>query len=249
MKPELDTAHARRLTVAILRSLGVILSPDELPIITPKYHPTDSRQVLPTTAMRLISSMILGTSGDKEVSQTIGSQICNGDLVALQQMVVAGLKSKNMAIHTDPLSPLPSADTPTTNTPLKSHQPNDRTIFDLTSVTYHTPSNVTRLFLRLYRFILNALLSTPDCWPFIQPVPASAVFYHQEIKYPMDLSTIEHNVWTGLYTRFAHFEQDMQLVWENAKSFHRNAGVIPKHAENLEALFYKVVTDMKKQAR
>lgn len=249
MEPELDTTHARRLTVAILRSLGVIVTPDELPIIKLKQSPTDSKQDLPPTAMRLISAMILGTSGDKNVSQTIGSQICNGDLVALQQMVEAGLKSKNMANHTGPPSPLPTSDTPATSTPWNSQQPDGRTTFDLASVTYRAPSNVTRLFIRLYRFILNVLLSTPDCWPFIQPVPVSAVFYHQEIKYPMDLSTIEHNMWSGLYTRFANFEQDMQLVWENAKSFHRNAGVIPKHAENLEALFYKVVMDLKKQAR
>ncbi|CAO3594116.1 unnamed protein product [Absidia cylindrospora] len=287
MEPEMDMVNLRRLTVATLRRLGVIMAVEELPQVDVHHPlPIDSEQVLPGAAMQLITAMILGTSGDKEVSQTVGSQICNGDLVALQRMILAGLKSKSIATHTaQTATPLSSSSSSspsisnltsgTTNTPYASiHQqqhsmtPTDtsndkikkesiktkenttpKAIYDLSPVTYHTPTNVTRLFLRLYRFILNILLSTPDCWPFIQPVPASAVFYHQEIKYPMDLSTIEQNMWNGLYTHFAKFEQDMQLIWKNAKSFHRNAGAIPKHAENLEALFYKVVIDLKKQIR
>jgi hypothetical protein len=274
MKPELDILQLRRLTVAILRTLGVTMAVEDLPTVdVDRPLSTDSEQVLPAAAMQLITAMILGTSGDKEVSQTMGSQICNGDLVALQRMIVAGLKSRNIVIHTvqtsTPLSsPSTNSSRPSTTLPTTQHSGSTTTAsnanegmstdskvsppkptFDLTAVTFQTPTNVTRLFLRLYRFILNILLSTPDCWPFIQPVPVSAVFYHQEVKYPMDLSTIERNMWNGLYTRFAKFEQDMQLIWKNAKAFHRNAGAIPKHAENLEALFYKVISDLKKQIR
>jgi hypothetical protein len=93
------------------------------------------------------------------------------------------------------------------------------------------------------------LLSTPDCWPFIQPVPETAFLYHQEVKNPMDLYTIEENVWHGKYTKFARFEKDMLLIWKNARAFHRNAGTIPKHADNLEKLFTKIVIDIKRQIR
>lgn len=245
MKSDLDLATLKRLTVATLRTLGVHLSMEELPMVDINNPlPTDSQQVLPAAAMQLITTMVLGTSGDKHVSQTVGSQISNGDLVALQRMIVAGLRSKNIVIHTVLNEPLK----PDTEHSKKSAGPHD-TIIDLSQVKYEPPHNVTRLFLRLYRFILNMMLSTPDCWPFIQPVPETAFLYHQEIKNPMDLFTIEQNVWRGKYTKFARFEKDMLLIWKNARSFHRNAGTIPKHAENLERLFTEIVVDIKKQTR
>ncbi|ORX46516.1 kinase-like protein [Hesseltinella vesiculosa] len=256
MKPELDLVNLQKLTIMVLRSLGVTMALEELPAVDiDESFPTDAEQVLPPTAMQLITKMILGTSGDKDVAQTVGSQICNGDLVALQRMIVAALKTKNIVIHTiqssscngNGTTPAPTATQANIARASGPVKQGNKTIYDLSTATYHTPNHVTRLFLRLYRFILNTLLSTPHCWPFIQPVPTSAVFYHQEVRYPMDLSTIEHNIWSGLYTRFAKFEQDMQLIWKNAKAFHGSVGTIPKHAENLELLFYKVVLDIKKQ--
>ncbi|KAI8387285.1 hypothetical protein BD560DRAFT_344516 [Blakeslea trispora] len=248
MRSDLDVANLRRLTVATLRTLGVYLSFEDLPTVDIEGPlPTDSQQVLPAAAMQLITTMVLGTSGDKEVSQTLGSQISNGDLVALQRMIVAGLRSKNIVIHTV-LNEQASATAKDEDQPKRVASPDDKMI-DLTHVRYEPPHNVTRLFLRLYRYILNMLLSTPDCWPFIQPVPETAFLYHQEIKKPMDLYTIEENVWRGKYTKFARFEKDMLLIWRNARSFHRNAGTIPKHAENLEKLFIKIVVDIKKQIR
>jgi hypothetical protein len=239
MKPDLDVTNLRRLTVATLRTLGVFISIDDLPSVDIEDPlPTDSQQVLPAAAMQLITTMVLGTSGDKEVSQTLGSQISNGDLVALQRMIVSGLRSKNIVIHT-----LPSAREPASEDQLD----NSKNRTDLSHVRYEPPLSVTRLFLRVYRFIINMLLSTPDCWPFIQPVPDTAFLYHQEVKHPMDFHTIEINVWQGKYTKFARFEKDMQLIWKNAKAFHRNAGTIPKHADNLEKLFTKIVMDIKRQ--
>jgi hypothetical protein len=252
MKPDLDVTNLRRLTVATLRTLGVYLSFEELPVVDIEDPlPTDSQQVLPAAAMQLITTMVLGTSGDKDVSQTLGSQISNGDLVALQRMIVAGLRSKNIVIHTV-LTEQPSiknASFEDAPGEIKRSAATTDDMIDLAHVKYEPPHNVTRLFLRLYRYILNMLLSTPDCWPFIQPVPDTAFLYHQEIKNPMDLYTIEENVWHGKYTKFARFEKDMQLIWKNARVFHRNAGTIPKHADNLEKLFTKIVMDIKRQIR
>ncbi|KAF7731019.1 Histone acetyltransferase kat2b [Apophysomyces ossiformis] len=257
MKPDLDDKNLRRLTVATLRTLGVPISIEELPPVDlGEPSITDSQQVLPAAAMQVVTAMILGTSGDKDVSQTVGSQISNGDLVALQRMIVEGLRSKNIVIHTTISARKPStsddpADVQVNQMPHPDNigQSAAANVIDISRVKYEPPTNVTRLFLRLYRFILNMLLATPDCWPFIQPVPATAFVYHQEIKHPMDLSTIEQNVWAGKYTAFAKFERDMQLIWNNAKTFHHNAGTIPKHANNLERLFYKVIFDLKKQIR
>jgi hypothetical protein len=259
MKADLDVKHLRKLTVATLRILNVYVSLEDLPTVDIEEPlSTDSQQVLPALAMQLITTMVLGTSGDKDVTQTIGSQISNGDLVALQRMIVAGLRSKNINIRTVLTDQSSTNDGgkknkfSTASTEEKESSqitPADYDMIDLSRVKYEPPHNVTRLFLRLYRFIINMLLSTPDCWPFIQPVPETAVFYHQEIKNPMDLYTIEENVWSGKYTKFARFEKDMLLIWKNARAFHGKTGSIPKHADNLEKLFTKIVMDIKKQIR
>lgn len=242
MKPDLDIMSLRKLTVATLCTLNVNIALEELPEVDIEEPlSTDSHQVLPAAAMQVITKMVLGTSGDKEVAQTLASQISNGDLVAFQRLIVAGLRSKNIVIHTV------LNEQPSTNDGTKRSASPDDTVIDLTHVKYEPPHNVTRLFLRLYRYILNMLLSTPDCWPFIQPVPETAFLYHQEIKNPMDLYTIEENIWRGKYTKFARFENDMQRIWKNARLFHRSSGTIPRHAENLESLFTKIVMDIKRQ--
>lgn len=248
MKPDLDVYNLRRLTMITLRALGVQIGVEELPVVDiDGPMPTDSQQVLPAAAMLVITSMVLGTSGDKDVSKTLASQISNGDLVALQRLIVAGLRTKNIVIHTVLTEQPPSAAKKNTNSGQSLSLPSN--IIDLSQVVYEPPHNVTRLFLRLYRFIINMLLSTPDCWPFIQPVPSSAFVYHQEIKHPMDLQTVEENVWKGKYTKFARFEKDIRLIWKNARAFHRNTGTIPKHADYLERLFNRIVVDIKKQIR
>ncbi|KAI9494980.1 hypothetical protein BDB00DRAFT_761136 [Zychaea mexicana] len=254
MQHRLDGMGIKRLTIAILRRLGVVLNIDELPSVgISERKDTDSRQVLPLQAMQVITTMILGTSGDKDVSQTDGSQISNGDLVAVQRMVVEGLRVKNISVNTIVSKRLISGNA--IPMPTQQQQRESKvtalidTFTDLSNVKYELPSNVTRLFLRLYRFILNMLLATPDCWPFIQPVPDSAVLYHQEIKTPMDLSTVEKKAWEGAYTTFSKFEKDILLIWKNAKSYHSNTGTIPKHADRLDALFRKIVLDLKTQIR
>ncbi|CEP07076.1 hypothetical protein [Parasitella parasitica] len=242
MKPDLDLLSLRKLTVATLCTLNVNIALEELPEVDIEEPlSTDSHQVLPAAAMQVITKMVLGTSGDKEVAQTLASQISNGDLVAFQRLIVAGLRSKNIVIHT-----VLNEQTSVDNGTKRAAAPGDE-IIDLTHVKYEPPHNVTRLFLRLYRYILNMLLSTPDCWPFIQPVPETAFLYHREIKNPMDLYTIEENIWRGKYTKFARFENDMQRIWKNARLFHRSSGTIPRHAENLESLFTKIVMDIKRQ--
>ncbi|KAI8142561.1 hypothetical protein BJV82DRAFT_145681 [Fennellomyces sp. T-0311] len=250
MRRRLDGMGIKRLTVAILRRLSVVLSVDELPSVDlDDPRETDSQQILPLHAMQIITTMILGTSGDKDVSQTDGSQISNGDLVAVQRMVIEGLRVKNISINTLVAKRLVTANS-IPEQPMSMATPGSAQLYiDLSTVKYEPPTNVTRLFLRLYRFILNMLLATPDCWPFIQPVPDSAVLYHQEIKNPMDLSTVEKKAWDGAYTTFSKFEKDMLLIWQNAKSYHSDTGTIPKHADKLHSLFRKIVLDLKTQIR
>ncbi|KAI9316173.1 hypothetical protein BX666DRAFT_1948099 [Dichotomocladium elegans] len=255
MRHRLDVNVIRRLSLAILRRLGITMALNELPEVDiSQYTTEDSQHLLPQKAMEVITTMILGTSGDRDVKKTGNSQISNGDLVAVQQMVIAALLHKGISISTIlPKPTLVASSIPEYESAAENMDEHGEgyvpgpLFVDLTEVHYDMPVNMTRLFLRLYRFILNMLLATPDCWPFVQPVPETAVLYHKEIKEPMDLSTVERKMWNGVYTTFSRFEEDIQLIWQNAKSFHRNTGTIPKHADNLDNLFKKIVRQLKKQ--
>lgn len=82
-------------------------------------------------------------------------------------------------------------------------------------------------------FILDELLSCYDCFQFLAPVPLTAVVYHTEIKYPMDFNTLENNLYQNKYKEYKDFEQDLCLIWNNAKLFHRSFDMIYQQAENL----------------
>lgn len=82
-------------------------------------------------------------------------------------------------------------------------------------------------------FILNELLSCYDCFQFLTPVPLTAVVYHREIKQPMDFATLENNLYANKYNTYNDFYQDLALIWNNAKLFHRSFDLIYQQAENL----------------
>ena len=55
-------------------------------------------------------------------------------------------------------------------------------------------------------------------WPFYQPVDVEGLKlhdYHDVIKKPMDLSTIQKNMDEGFYTKKEEFEADVLLIFEN----------------------------------
>ncbi|KAI9265928.1 hypothetical protein BY458DRAFT_217232 [Sporodiniella umbellata] len=79
-------------------------------------------------------------------------------------------------------------------------------------------------------FLLDELLSHYECVEFIEPVPEDASIYHKEIKNPMDLSTIEQKLFNNKYTAYQHFRQDLELIWTNATTFHRDFDEIYKEA-------------------
>lgn len=146
MKHRLDVNGISRLTLAILRRLGVIMTMNELPTVDISQHDeNDSQHLLPTKAMEVITTMILGTSGDKDVSQTGSSQISNGDLVAIQRMVIAALRHKGLSINT--IFPIQIVSANAIPEPSNTATlPSSLDYIDLSQVRYELSSQVTRLF-------------------------------------------------------------------------------------------------------
>ena len=55
-------------------------------------------------------------------------------------------------------------------------------------------------------------------WPFYQPVDVKALNlhdYHEVIKKPMDLSTIQKNFDNNIYKTKDEFAADVRLIFEN----------------------------------
>lgn len=45
--------------------------------------------------------------------------------------------------------------------------------------------------------------------------------YFTTIRKPMDLRTVDENLTAGKYASETQFAEDVRLVWENAKTFHK----------------------------
>lgn len=50
----------------------------------------------------------------------------------------------------------------------------------------------------------------------------------------MDFKTLEHNLYQNRYADYQDFAQDLCLIWDNAKLFHRSFDLIYQQAENLK---------------
>lgn len=86
-------------------------------------------------------------------------------------------------------------------------------------------------------FMLDELLSCFECIEFIEPVPETATVYLQEIKQPMDFITLEENLLNNKYKTYQDFRQDLELIWTNATTFHRDFDLIYKQAVALKDRF------------
>lgn len=252
MHSSMDTRTLFKLAAYTLMSLGIKVKHDEGYPLDDIHdpRPDDAFQILDSIPSIALVRTIVGQSQLRDASQTEQSQISNGDMAATLRAVKKLYQHKQGSpLDTEckrleleaPLIPDPTYYMPSnTELPLG--------VIDLTQIHYELPSMVTRLFLRLYRYVLNCLFSTPDCWPFVQPVPETAFVYHQEISQPMDLSTIEQKIWQAKYPKFGTFEKDMLLIWQNATQFHQGGGEIARHARKLSALFGKIVEDLRNQS-
>lgn len=90
--------------------------------------------------------------------------------------------------------------------------------------------------------ILKALKTKQDAHPFLQPVDWKRLDlpdYPVIIKRPMDLGTIEKQLYDGCYSAATEFAEDVRLVWNNAQKYNRQESEIYKMAETLSKLFEK----------
>ena len=85
-------------------------------------------------------------------------------------------------------------------------------------------------------------------WPFAQPVDPVALnipHYHNVIKKPMDLSTIDKKLAAGQYENAKEFEVDVRLMFNNCYKFNPEGNAIHRLGKDFEEIFTEKWADKK----
>ena len=71
----------------------------------------------------------------------------------------------------------------------------------------------------------------------VDPVALQIPTYHQIIKKPMDLSTVQAKLDTNEYEKAKDFEEDVRLIFKNCFKFNKQGDLVYKSGQSLEQLF------------
>jgi hypothetical protein len=101
--------------------------------------------------------------------------------------------------------------------------------------------------LRLGTYMLDYFVSQAWCRPFVNPEDESAVYYRLIITHLMDLTTVEHNLWSGVYDgSVTKFYEDLAQIMYNAFKFHQEGTIIFNEANSMLACFVDLTTKFSK---
>eukprot|EP00741_Cyanophora_paradoxa_P007204 tig00001085_g6970.t1 len=92
--------------------------------------------------------------------------------------------------------------------------------------------------------LLEAVRRQPPSWPFLKPVdPAEVPDYYNVIKQAIDLQTMEEKIGKEAYTTREAFWEDMQLMFNNCRTFNAEGTRYYKCADELNKFFDRLWAD------
>jgi hypothetical protein len=105
---------------------------------------------------------------------------------------------------------------------------------------WETTIELTEKMKHLYDTLMNH--KNADGFPLIGPFlrrPCEKTYpdYYKEIKYPMDMETIDKRIKTNFYKTMDDFSEDVNLMFENCKLYNRPTSKLFIDAQKLQRIF------------
>lgn len=100
--------------------------------------------------------------------------------------------------------------------------------------------------------VLKAVWKHPNAWPFHAPVNAVQLHipdYHDVIKTPMDLGTIEKRLQNHFYNDVSECIYDFTTIFVNCYVYNEAGDAVVKIAKELEKWFLVKIADMPKEEK
>eukprot|EP00744_Colponema_vietnamica_P017290 GILI01024287.1.p2 GENE.GILI01024287.1~~GILI01024287.1.p2 ORF type:complete len:297 (-),score=72.47 GILI01024287.1:70-960(-) len=89
--------------------------------------------------------------------------------------------------------------------------------------------------------IVDRLADQHYAEPFLHPVDLKAIpHYTTLVPYPMDLSTVKRKLQASMYSSFDHFAGEINLIWENCRTFNCPGSVIYLYADKMDRFFQRL---------
>jgi hypothetical protein len=98
--------------------------------------------------------------------------------------------------------------------------------------------------------LFETIEDNPSSYEFREPVPWKDLGlndYPEIIKRPMDLSTCRKSLVKSKYKNYSEFFSDLQLIWDNCKTYNIAGSEIYILAETMEKFCKKLVRDVKEE--
>lgn len=105
-------------------------------------------------------------------------------------------------------------------------------------------SEIRKEDIKRLKEVLNEIEDDPKSYEFREPVPWRELGlndYPEIIKKPMDLKSCRNKLIKQKYVRYEDFFKDLQLIWDNCKTYNIQGSDIYKLAEDMEKQSKKAV--------
>ena len=100
--------------------------------------------------------------------------------------------------------------------------------------------------------IIDKVINDKNAFDFREPVDyegLNLMDYPTIIKHPMDLGTCKNKLLNGEYKIFQEFIDDVNLIWENCRTYNQNGSLIVKKANALDKKMRTLIDKQFKNAK
>ena len=113
-------------------------------------------------------------------------------------------------------------------------------------------NEITEEDLKKLEEIIDKVINDKNAFDFREPVDYEGLGlsdYPKIIQHPMDLGTCKNKLLNGEYKIFQEFIDDVNLIWENCRTYNQNGSLIVKKANALDKKMRTLIDKQFKNAK